>query len=69
MVRTTITLAEDEFEELKRLAARQDRTISWLLRHRPSGFPRPGWKAESLTRWPLTGSGERLGAPSVGLEC
>jgi len=32
MVRTTITLAEDEFEELKRLAARQDRTISWLLR-------------------------------------
>ena len=32
MVRTTITLAEDEFEELKRLAARQDRSISWLLR-------------------------------------
>jgi D-serine deaminase-like pyridoxal phosphate-dependent protein len=32
MVRTTITLAEEEFEELKRLAARQDRSISWLLR-------------------------------------
>ncbi len=31
-VRTTITLAEEEFEELKRLAARQDRSISWLLR-------------------------------------
>ncbi len=32
MVRTTITLAEEEFEELKRIAARQDRSISWLLR-------------------------------------
>ena len=32
MVRTTITLAEEEFEELKRLAARKDRSISWLLR-------------------------------------
>ena len=32
MVRTTITLADEEFEELKRLAARQDRSISWLLR-------------------------------------
>jgi Arc/MetJ-type ribon-helix-helix transcriptional regulator len=33
MVRTTITLAEEEFAELKRLAAQQDRSISWLLRH------------------------------------
>jgi uncharacterized small protein (TIGR04563 family) len=32
MVRTTITLAEEELAELKRLAARQDRSISWLLR-------------------------------------
>jgi len=32
MVRTTITLAEEELEELKRLAVRQDRSISWLLR-------------------------------------
>jgi len=32
MVRTTITLAEEELEELKRLAVRQDRPISWLLR-------------------------------------
>lgn len=32
MVRTTITLAEEEFAELKRLAAQQDRSISWLLR-------------------------------------
>jgi len=31
-VRTTITLAEEEFKELKRLAASQDRSISWLLR-------------------------------------
>lgn len=32
MVRTTITLAEEEFAELKRLAAQQDRSVSWLLR-------------------------------------
>ena len=32
MVRTTITLAEEELAELKRLAAQQDRSISWLLR-------------------------------------
>ncbi len=32
MVRTTIVLPEEEFEELKRLAAQQDRPISWLLR-------------------------------------
>jgi hypothetical protein len=32
MVRTTISLNEEEFEEIKRLAARQDRTVSWLLR-------------------------------------
>jgi len=32
MVRTTIVLPEDEFEELKRLAAKQERPISWLLR-------------------------------------
>ncbi|PWB78679.1 MAG: hypothetical protein C3F08_08230 [Candidatus Methylomirabilota bacterium] len=32
MVRTTITLAEEEFADLKRLAAQQDRSISWLLR-------------------------------------
>lgn len=32
MVRTTITLAEEELEELRRLAVRQDRSISWLLR-------------------------------------
>jgi D-serine deaminase-like pyridoxal phosphate-dependent protein len=32
MVRTTIVLPEEEFRELKRLAAQQDRPISWLLR-------------------------------------
>jgi len=32
MVRTTISLEKEEFEEIKRLAARQDRTVSWLLR-------------------------------------
>ena len=32
MVRTTIVLPEEEFEELKRLAAKQERPISWLLR-------------------------------------
>jgi predicted DNA-binding ribbon-helix-helix protein len=32
MVRTTISLEREEFEEIKRLAARQDRTVSWLLR-------------------------------------
>lgn len=32
MVRTTITLAEEEFADLKRLAAQRDRSISWLLR-------------------------------------
>jgi uncharacterized small protein (TIGR04563 family) len=32
MIRTTIILPEDEFRELKRLAARQDRPISWVLR-------------------------------------
>jgi predicted DNA-binding ribbon-helix-helix protein len=32
VIRTTITLAEEEFEELKRLAARKDRSVSWLLR-------------------------------------
>ncbi len=32
MVRTTISLNEEEFEAIKRLAARQDRTVSWLLR-------------------------------------
>lgn len=32
MVRTTIVLPEEEFAELKRLAAQQERPISWLLR-------------------------------------
>lgn len=32
MVRTTITLQEEELKELKRLAAQQDRSISWMLR-------------------------------------
>lgn len=32
MVRTTIVLPEEEFQELKRLSAQQDRPISWLLR-------------------------------------
>jgi len=32
MVRTTITLAEEELEDLRRLAVRQDRSISWLVR-------------------------------------
>ena len=32
MVRTTIVLPEEEFQELKELAAAQDRSISWLLR-------------------------------------
>ena len=32
MVRTTIVLPEEELEELKRLAAKQERPISWLLR-------------------------------------
>lgn len=32
MVRTTIVLPEEEFAELKRLAAKQERPISWLLR-------------------------------------
>ena len=32
MVRTTIVLPDEEFRELKELAATQDRSISWLLR-------------------------------------
>jgi len=32
MVRTTIVLPDEEFRELKELAAAQDRSISWLLR-------------------------------------
>ena len=32
MVRTTISIPEEEFKEIKRLAARTDRSISWLLR-------------------------------------
>lgn len=32
MVRTTIALPEEEFRELKLLAAQQDRPISWILR-------------------------------------
>lgn len=32
MIRTTISLPEEEFEEIKRLADRTDRSISWLLR-------------------------------------
>lgn len=32
MIRTTISLSEEEFEEIKRLAERTDRSISWLLR-------------------------------------
>jgi hypothetical protein len=35
---------------------------------RPSGFPRPGSKAESLTRRALTGFGEKLDAPFAVLE-
>lgn len=32
MIRTTISLPEEEFKEIKRLAERTDRPISWLLR-------------------------------------
>jgi len=32
MVRTTIVLPEEDFQQLKRIAAQQDRPISWLLR-------------------------------------
>ncbi len=32
MVRTTIVLPDEEFQELKEIAAAQDRSISWLLR-------------------------------------
>jgi len=32
MVRTTIVLPDEEFRELRELAAAQDRSISWLLR-------------------------------------
>ena len=32
MIRTTISIPEEEFKEIKRLAARTDRSISWLLR-------------------------------------
>jgi len=32
MVRTTVVFPETEFLELKRLAAQQDRPISWILR-------------------------------------
>ncbi len=32
MVRTTIVLPEEDFRELKALAAARDRSISWLLR-------------------------------------
>jgi hypothetical protein len=32
MVRTTIVLPEEELEEMKRLAAKQERPVSWLLR-------------------------------------
>ena len=32
MVRTTVVFPEAEFLELKRLAAQQDRPISWILR-------------------------------------
>ncbi len=32
MIRTTISIPEEEFNEIKRLAARTDRSISWLLR-------------------------------------
>jgi uncharacterized small protein (TIGR04563 family) len=32
VIRTTISLPEEEFEEIKRLADRTDRSISWLLR-------------------------------------
>ena len=32
MVRTTIVIPEEDFRELKALAAAKDRSISWLLR-------------------------------------
>jgi uncharacterized small protein (TIGR04563 family) len=32
VIRTTISLPEEEFDEIKRLAERTDRSISWLLR-------------------------------------
>jgi predicted transcriptional regulator len=32
MVRTTIVLPDEEFDDLKQLAAQQERSISWLLR-------------------------------------
>lgn len=32
VIRTTISLPKEEFEEIKRLADRTDRSISWLLR-------------------------------------
>jgi uncharacterized small protein (TIGR04563 family) len=32
VIRTTISIPDEEFQEIKRLAARADRSISWLLR-------------------------------------
>jgi uncharacterized small protein (TIGR04563 family) len=32
VIRTTISLPKEEFQEIKRLADRTDRSISWLLR-------------------------------------
>jgi uncharacterized small protein (TIGR04563 family) len=32
VIRSTISLPKEEFEEIKRLADRADRSISWLLR-------------------------------------
>lgn len=40
MVKTTITLSEDEFKELRRLAEQQERSVSWLLR-RAFQFAKP----------------------------
>jgi predicted transcriptional regulator len=54
MVRTTIVLPEEDFRDLKVLAAARDRSISWLLREAfrlsKSSLQRPESFAQSFDR-------------------
>jgi len=54
MVRTTIVLPEEDFRDLKALAAARDRSISWLLREdfrlSKSNLKRPEPFAQSFDR-------------------
>jgi len=54
MVRTTIVLPDEDFRELKALAAAQGRSISWLLREAfrlsKSSLQRPDSFAQSFDR-------------------